>query len=46
MYHLFCTCMYMYVHVYEAAHLFAWKKELSSGVVALLCLVSMADYIS
>ena len=28
----------------EAALLFLWKKELSSGVVACICLVSITDY--
>ena len=28
----------------EAALLFLWKKELSSGVIACICLVSIADY--
>ena len=29
-----CTCIYMYIHVPEAAH-FLWKKELSQ--VSLCC---------
>ena len=28
----------------KAALLFLWKKELSSGVVACICLVSITDY--
>ena len=34
-----------YIHVHVAAPLFLWKKkELSSGVVACICLVSITDY--